>query len=227
MQSNCFYRRKLPHYQPADATFHVVFRLAGSVPGAVIEKLRSDEIRRTKMLSGISCARLKANKALENRCLHLKAFEEALHSGTRGPTWLSNPIVAGIVVDSLHFYDNKLYDLVAHTIMPNHVHLVIQLGGESDGPIERNSIPLYRILQSIKRYTARRANQILCRVGQFWQPESYDHVIRNGEELERTIDYILHNPVKAGLVRRIEEWPWSYCKFWNDATLFAAGQSAV
>ncbi len=42
--------------------------------------------------------------------------------------------------------------------------------------------------------------------------ESYDHVIRTADELERTIQYVLNNPVKAGLVASWEEWPWSYIK---------------
>jgi hypothetical protein len=37
-----YYRRHLPHYQPSDATFFVTFRLAGSLPAAVIEKMRID-----------------------------------------------------------------------------------------------------------------------------------------------------------------------------------------
>ncbi len=68
------------------------------------------------------------------------------------------------------------------------------------------------IFGSIKKYTARRINKILHRSGPFWMDESYDHVIRTADELERTIQYVLNNPVKAGLVASWEEWPWSYIK---------------
>ena len=66
---------------------------------------------------------------------------------------------------------------------------------------------------SIKRYTARQANIILNREGNFWQHESYDHIVRNETELSNIIRYILMNPVKAGLVSDWREWQWNYCKF--------------
>ena len=67
-------------------------------------------------------------------------------------------------------------------------------------------------MQSLKRHTARQANRILGREGAFWQDESYDRVIRDNEEHARIINYVLENPVKAGLVSKWEEWQWTYCK---------------
>jgi hypothetical protein len=43
----------------------------------------------------------------------------------------------------------------------------------------------------------------------FWQYESYDHCIRNLAELNRAIRYVDSNPVRAGLVSAMTEWPWS------------------
>jgi hypothetical protein len=43
----------------------------------------------------------------------------------------------------------------------------------------------------------------------FWQPESYDHVVRNDREFETIRQYIEENPVRAGLVRRGDEYRWS------------------
>jgi REP element-mobilizing transposase RayT len=68
-------------------------------------------------------------------------------------------------------------------------------------------------MQSLKWYTAKECNKILNCTGQFWQHESYDHVVRNEEELNRIIEYILNNPVKAGLVETHEDWKWNYCKY--------------
>ena len=65
-------------------------------------------------------------------------------------------------------------------------------------------------MQSLKRYTAREANKILKRHGSFWQAESYDHVIRDADEYASISHYVRQNPVKAGLVRRAEDWPWTY-----------------
>ena len=62
----------------------------------------------------------------------------------------------------------------------------------------------------MKGYTAREANKILGRTGQpFWQKESYDHWVRDSAELQRIRRYIERNPVKGGLVSRVEDYPWS------------------
>ncbi|MBF9223056.1 hypothetical protein I2H31_18280 [Hymenobacter sp. BT662] len=69
--------------------------------------------------------------------------------------------------------------------------------------------PLVKTLQRLKSYTATRANKVLGRTGAFWQAESYDHVVRNGE-LERVLAYVVENPVKAGFVEDWEQWPHTY-----------------
>lgn len=86
--------------------------------------------------------------------------------------------------------------------MPNHVHLVVSLA--------YNAPLLVETLQRIKGYTALQANKLLGRTGQFWQRETYDHIVRSGEEMQRIIAYVLNNPVKAGLVDTWEQWPHTY-----------------
>jgi hypothetical protein len=67
-----------------------------------------------------------------------------------------------------------------------------------------------QFLQTLKGFTAREANKLLGRTGQpFWQAESYDHWVRDPAEAERIRAYIESNPVKAGLVARAEDYPWS------------------
>ena len=62
-------------------------------------------------------------------------------------------------------------------------------------------------LQGWKSFTARKANEILGRGGAFWQREYYDRLIRNGDELERAVRYVVNNPERAGLKRW--KWVWS------------------
>ncbi len=61
-------------------------------------------------------------------------------------------------------------------------------------------------MHGLKSYTANRAQAVLERTGQFWQHESDDHWVRDIEELERIVNYIRHNPVRAGLCDSLEEW---------------------
>jgi len=73
-------------------------------------------------------------------------------------------------------------------------------------------------MKSLKGYTAREANKVLNRTGAFWEEESYDHEIKDGEEFGRVVRYVLNNPVKAGLVNHWSEWPWNYWKGLNEGT---------
>ncbi len=68
-------------------------------------------------------------------------------------------------------------------------------------------------MMSMKRHTALEANKLLGRIGPFWQDESYDHVIRDAEDLARIIEYVLDNPVKAGLVDKRNDWEWSFSNY--------------
>jgi putative transposase len=70
--------------------------------------------------------------------------------------------------------------------------------------------PVADTLRLLKGRTARYCNLELKHTGSFWQHESYDHVVRDDQELERTLRYILTNPVKAGLVKEWKSWPFTY-----------------
>jgi len=233
-----FYRRNLPHIQTPGATLFVTFQLAGSIPRHVLgqwktEKSQFDreEARFLKLQNEPGSATTQHrpfqenNKRLEWRRQWFRKFERTLDSAESGPVWLKDDRVAKAVADSLHYRDGKVYDLDAYCIMSNHVHVVfspltIQPSGTDVANSAENTPqtedlcyhPLSDIMQSLKGYTAHRANRLLGRSGAFWQRESYDHVIRDPTEWQRIINYVLNNPVKAGLVDTWEKWQWSYCK---------------
>ena len=92
------------------------------------------------------------------------------------------------------------YELGAFVVMSNHVHVLL---------LPRRIAPS-RLFQSLKGFTAREANRMLGRTGEpFWQAESYDHWVRDEKEYWRITAYIENNPVKAGLVERVEDYLWS------------------
>ena len=65
-------------------------------------------------------------------------------------------------------------------------------------------------MRALKGVTAREANKALQRTGQrFWQEESFDHWVRSEGSFDRIVLYIENNPVRAGLVTKPEDWPWS------------------
>jgi putative transposase len=204
-----YYRRNLPHIQPRGATFLVNFRLAGSLPSAVIEKLRTESEELETRLSKIKSLQEKDKlKDREGRKLFGK-WDEALHQSRTGPFYLKDDNIARIVSESIMYHNGAWFDVEAYCIMPNHVHLVLTPYESSDFA----DYSLTKIMHNIKRNSAYQSNQILGRTGAFWQQENYDHFARDKAELERIIKYVLYNPVKAGLIADWTEWKWSYCKY--------------
>jgi putative DNA methylase len=64
-------------------------------------------------------------------------------------------------------------------------------------------------MHGLKSFTANKCNQLLGRERAFWQDESYDHWVRDEDELHRIMEYIELNPVKAKLCRTPAEYPYS------------------
>jgi len=99
--------------------------------------------------------------------------------------------------------------------MSNHVHLLFDSTGYNQSSVTNISgktkdYPVADTMRLLKGSTSRFCNLALKRAGAFWHKESYDHYVRDDDELYRIIEYILNNPVKAGLVKQWEEWKFSY-----------------
>src|SRR5215207_6334626 len=211
-----FYRRHLPHWHPKNAVFFVTFCLNDSLPYTVIESLRDDQKRaRSALLKVAEAGHLDQKLIDEQR--HFEKWDDYLDRAETGPRWLSQPEIADIIKEALRYRDGKVFDLHTFSIMSNHVHVVFEpLSKPAWQPDPSSNLnhqfDLPKLMQSLKRHTARQANITLGRAGPFWQDESYDRVIRNNEEYIRTVNYVLENPVKARLVSRWEDWKWTYCR---------------
>ena len=206
-----YYKRTLPHMHVPGGEYFITFRLAGSLPIHAIQELRE---RRKKFLRESS----KNSKIKDKPYFHItsnifKRYENLLDGNTTGPLWLGISEIAEFVKESIHFRDGSDYDLYAYCIMSNHVHIVFRHLDDNHSRFDPGDLsPITKILRNLKSYTALQANRKLNRTGEFWKPESYDRLIRNGSDLENIILYTLNNPVKAGLVDHWEDWPHSYCK---------------
>ena len=203
------YRRHLPHIQPPGAMLFVTFRLAGSLPAHIQAELLAEANGVKRELAHLKDSQEQARVAYLAHKRLFGRWDACLDSMTEGPHWLTIPEVAQIVVDSLHHFDGERYLLDCFCLMSNHTHLTLQ-------PLEKEPGVYYAlssIMHSLKRYTAVEANKVLSRQGQFWQHESYDHIVRDEAELQRIRQYVLNNPVKAGLADSPEEWRWSYSRW--------------
>ena len=209
-----FHRRHLPHFYPPDAIYFITFRLADSLPPSVIERAR----REREILESQESKGKRGTSSLPLYIDELEWWEKVIDKGSKNARWLADSRIASLVAESIHYRDGKDYDLVAYTIMPNHVHLLFGLGQydllerpENAGALSGKQVS--GIMMSLKRHTALEANKILGRTGSFWQDESYDHVVRDSEELARIIEYILDNPLVAGLAGNRHDWQWSFSRF--------------
>lgn len=198
-----YYRRNLPHMQPAEGVYHLVMRLYGSLPKEVVKRLQQQHYARLRELEQAGFDESERKERLrQEKALYFGKFDHLLDTGSTGPKWLREEPVAKSVVDCfIYWHDEKRFKLVALTVMPNHVHIILY----------KIQHPLFRILQTIKTYTAKEANSILGRHGQqFWQRETYDHLIRDRKEFQNQVKYVLMNPVKAGLVSDWEQWEFTW-----------------
>ncbi len=101
------------------------------------------------------------------------------------------------------------FDLRVAVVMPDHVHMIFT------PLIARQAMEvcsLAEIMDAIKGSSAHKINRALGRKGRVWQAESFDHVLRSSESLDAKIEYLLENPVRAGLVRQWQEYPWLWKK---------------
>lgn len=202
------YRRDLPHIQPTGGTFFVTYRLKDTLPRNMAEQFLLEKETRYHQIRSTDDETLKQRLYDEQKRQFAK-YDEYLDRCFCGERWLAQPEIAMLTIDTLQFWANWLYELIAYTIMANHVHVVMDLSVQENGTSEVYR-QLFQVLKSIKNFSARTSNEVLNRRGNFWQKESYDHLVRDGKELTGIIRYVLDNPVKIGLVSQWENWPFSY-----------------
>ena len=91
------------------------------------------------------------------------------------------------------------FELLAYTIMPNHVHLLVQ--GTTD------SANVVRLVQRCKQkpgFSYKRETG-----DQLWLPSFFDRIVRRSDDAVEIAKYILTNPVRAGLMSAEDVWPYS------------------
>ena len=209
LQEPILRRRRLPHWDVPGATYFVTSCLAGSMPAqglANVEQYRQElEGRRRAPEMSEDEWEIHKSKLLFARVDHWLDSQPVVQH-------LRDPRLAEEVRKSIYHFAGERYDVYAWVVMASHFHWLFKPTDgwvESLGPSARERTPRERIMQSIRRHTARQCNKLLNREGTFWQDESYDHCVRSADELLRIIEYVEMNPVKAGLCDCPEEWNYS------------------
>ena len=187
-------RTRLPHWDAEHAIYFVTWHLFDALPSEVMARFRGERDAERANICRLRGSATFAEQRMLDAAL-IDACERFLDQHA-GECLLRDQRAARIVADSLKFFDGVRYRLHAWCVMPNHAHAVLScMDGHN----------LSSIQHSIKGFTSKEINKLLGRTGTLWQAEGFDRCIRDSKELERTINYVLGNPIAAGL----ENWPFT------------------
>jgi putative transposase len=103
-----------------------------------------------------------------------------------------------LVAEMRALTESRAVTSLAWVVMPDHIHWLFQLDG---------SLSLSSVLKTFKARSAHRVNAHLRRQGPLWQKAFHDHAIRQEEDVRQIARYIVANPVRAGLVERVGDYP--------------------
>ena len=179
-------RGYLPHFDAPGLTQFITFRLADSFPAT----LRSE-------WNGLL--------QIEDDRKRRAQLDAYLDKG-RGDCPLKRPELARMVEESFRFGHGRDYQPRAWVVMPNHIHVLIKI----------ESTPMARIVECWKSCTARQANRVLGRQGQFWAEDYWDTYMRDTTHEEQTVAYLESNPVKVGLAPETKAWLWSSARLRDE-----------
>ena len=208
MEKKESYRRHLPHFQQPGQSYFVTWCIYNAVPAKALNNYalqlkdishqidnvdKSDKERINQLKIEYSGIRKK----------YMKAFDDLLHQQSEVIVDLSKEENTRIILDTLSFREGKRIENYAICVMNNHVHWVLRVFEKDE-----NGKPVYLqdILQSVKRFSANKINDLENRTGTLWQDESYDITIRNDLHRHNAIEYTINNPVVAGLVKNWWDW---------------------
>jgi putative transposase len=170
-------RGYLPHFDKPGTLQMLTFRLHDAMPAS--------RQREWEELLAIESQRDQRTK--------IEAYLDKGH----GSCVLRNPRAAAAVEEVLLHSDGRHYRLAAWVVMPNHVHVLVELW----------DLPLGPLLRAWKGASANAVNKLLARNGTLWQREYWDRYVRDEDHFRKAQHYIEWNAVKAGLVKTPPDWP--------------------
>ena len=169
----------LPHWGQRSRLVFVTFRLADSLPAEVLAKWSAE---REEWLSAHP-EPWDAATAREYSVEFPERLEHWLDAG-HGSCVLAQEDCRSVVSDALLYYNGKRYRLHSYVIMPNHVHMLLEIADGDD---------LSNIIRDWKSFTSKAIGKLLGSSGTIWQSDYFDRLIRNGEHYNNVVSYIRKN----------------------------------
>ena len=122
--------------------------------------------------------------------------------------FVSSESVRAVLTQILRACVEEKFEMLAYCFMPDHVHLLVE-GRALQSDLRR--------LVKVAKQRAAFVGRTTLGVPQLWQEGYYERVLRSADATDVVIRYILHNPVRAGIVARVEDYPFSGAQHWPDA----------
>ena len=120
-------------------------------------------------------------------------------SGTRRP--FSSGRIVGSALEALKKAADQFgIEAIEYCFMPDHLHLLV---------VAPQKVDIMTFMERFKQMSGFACNRLLRSAGRFWQRSYYDHVLRRSEDIEAVTEYIRGNPLRAGLVKDAQDYPFS------------------
>ncbi|MVV47977.1 transposase [Pseudomonas sp. PB120] len=120
----------------------------------------------------------------------------------RQPFFADSRVGRLVVSELRQAQDDGLADFLTWVVMPDHMHCLVQLRDKT----------LAELMCRIKSRSGQAVNRALGRRGRLWQKGYHDRAVRREEDVKALARYVVANPIRAGLVTRVHDYPlWDAC----------------
>lgn len=178
-------RNTLPHWHQDGKLQFVTFRLNDSLPQTVLAKMEQEKEnwikRHPKPWSEV------VSKEYFRR---FTLFVDLWLDADYGSCVLRQEEISDVMEHTLLYFNGQRYILHDYVIMPNHVHVLLEV---------LSGYKLYDILHSWKSFSAGAINKLLKNEGVLWRRESFDRLVRDERHYIRVKEYILKNIRSGGI----------------------------
>ena len=185
-------RNKLPHWHARCGLYFLTYRLGDALPVQHQQRIENAVSYERKRLF---CEGVRGRELEEAVARFAFKRTQPVLDRSYGACVLGRDVCASVVADVWQIGAGKVHDPISWTVMPNHAHIVTRLLGNAD---------VSDVVKAWKSTSTREINRLLLRRGPLWQDDYFDVLIRDERQLRSTVQYVLDNPAKAGLV----DWKW-------------------
>ena len=117
----------------------------------------------------------------------------------RQPLFRNCDVVERTLLQILRAREPAGVEVIAYCFMPDHLHMLVE-GARPDADGRR-------FFALAKQYAGFSHSKVTG--SRLWQRYGYEHVVRSDQTSRAVARYVLENPVRAGLIRTVGEWPYS------------------